>query len=134
MTEPKPDYIARMEAEQAKRAERQETLDELREEIDRMHRKALEESPYSNFVSRVPIGLLANLSPQERAELDAHERAAFDKHQPLAQAKEQQRAACIAAGGTAEAFEAEWKTYGRDMHAAQVAGELLERAKQDNVF
>lgn len=128
-------YIARMDAEQAKAAQRRETLDELRGELDRMHRKALQESPYSTYVSRVPISLLAKLSSAERDQIENFEQQAFARHQPMAQAREQQRTAFVAAGGEAEAFDSFWEAGGKDAHAAQVAEENLERARrEDNVF
>lgn len=135
MTEPKPDYIVRLEAEEAKRAERQETLDELRGWLDGKHRDALKEEPYGQFVSKVPVSLLAKLTPQEIEQLDAFEQQAFGRHRQLAQTKEQQRTACLAAGGDAEGFEVYWESYGKDAHAAQATEESLERARREgNVF
>lgn len=126
--------IARMDAEQAKADQRWETLDGVREWLDGKHRDALQEEPYGQYVSRLPIELLAKLTIQEREQIDAFERLAFDRHRPLAQAREQQRRAFVAAGGTAAAFELNWETYGGDAHTARLADEHLERARQDDVF
>lgn len=127
-------HIKMLEASEAKAAKRSETLDELRGWLEQQHTTALEESPYSFFVSRLPVELMAHLTPQERAQLETSELEAFHRHQPLAQTRAEQLAAFVRAGGTPEAFERNWEDHGRDAHVAAVAGEQLRRAHQDDVF
>lgn len=129
------DAYARLDADQEKAAKREETIGELKGWLEDKHRAALEENPYGRFVSRIPVELLANLSPVEREQIDAFEEGAFDRHQPIAQLKHDQRRAFVAAGGTEAAFEDHWRAGGRDASIAEIASENLERARQeDQVF
>ncbi len=127
-------HIRILEATEARAARRSEAMQELRDWIDGKHREALEEQPYSTFVSRAPIGTLAHLTPTERDGIYAEERGSFDRHQPVAQARAEQLSAFVRAGGNAADFEANWSTHGRDAHVAGVAGEQLERARRDDIF
>lgn len=132
MTEPEKIRVPGYEAEQERAAEREEALGELREWIEDKHRKALDEDLYGQFKFKMPIELLKDLTPQEREKLQNFEEQTYARLKPLAQEKADQRQAFVRAGGSAEAFEANWGQHGRDAHIARTAAENLERARRES--
>lgn len=117
-------------ASRVKEAERRELIGEWRHYLSTRQQDAVNENPHERFKSHIPIETLKNLSPAEREELMIFEEREHGRLKPVAQAEREQRQAFVRAGGDTEIFDANWETYGRDAHIAQVAGEDLDRASR----
>lgn len=127
------EYIAGMDADREKAAQREKWLEEAADALEIGQRQAAETSPYGRFSSRIPVDV--GLTPEEHDQLLGFERAAFERYKPLAQAKEEQKRAFVGAGGDEGTFDAHWAAGGKEATIAQLAETNLERAVgDDNVF
>lgn len=132
MTEEKISPPASWQRAQEEQQARRECVEEWRGHLSALQAQALEQDPYGQFVSRIPVEVLTggSFNRQELDELVGHEEAEHRRLAPLAKAKDERRRAYVRAGGAPEAFDRQWREYGQELYISDKAAEDLERARR----